>query len=408
MTQHAAPLHLFSAACAAGVRRCKPCVCSFSCRSCAAATRYQRLQRTAGNARQRRNATATSCRPRQEQRSPRLSVSAVFADATGFRERQLADAAGAGDAAADSTLQELNAASHDPAAFAAVLHRLTERGGGGTVPTEAHVVAAWAAQRRNPALHAVRGSPREADVMRGLAALEELTRRQLVSLTADQIGFVYRCGTCAAGRTSVCRPSTALGLYKLHACWSQPWCCGLPTLDVLNRRLPTYPPTHHGCLARATGAAGAMSWQAVPPSRCCRACSRQPAAGGPRSIAQPGLQSSPGRWPPALHRCRRPAASCCTTPSRGPGGKAALLSSSSSSGRGSRVRSSSSSRRGRGWRQHRRRSRSGSGSLGSSSGTGEPGLQAHRPAEWCSCCGLRPAWDATPAGSACRRQQGRL
>lgn len=94
-------------------------------------------------------------------------------------------------------MQEVTDAAHSPALFASLLRRLAERGSG---CTEAHVVAAWAAQRRSPTLRLPpKGQPWQADrqqqeaVLQALLALEELTRQQLVALSPDQLGFVARC-----------------------------------------------------------------------------------------------------------------------------------------------------------------------------------------------------------------------
>jgi hypothetical protein len=88
-------------------------------------------------------------------------------------------------------VQQLAAAAGDASTFAAALQRLAARGSG---CTEAHVVAAWAAQRRTPALHPSPSQPlsQQHAALRALVALEEVTRQQLVALTPDQLGYVFR------------------------------------------------------------------------------------------------------------------------------------------------------------------------------------------------------------------------
>lgn len=89
---------------------------------------------------------------------------------------------------------DLASLARDTAAFTAALRRLAGPGSG---CTEAHVVAAWAAQRRSPALQACGPPTQQAAALQALVALEELTRRQVVALTPDQLGFVFRCdGGC--------------------------------------------------------------------------------------------------------------------------------------------------------------------------------------------------------------------
>lgn len=87
------------------------------------------------------------------------------------------------------TPQDLAGLAHDIAGFSAALRSLAAPGSG---CTEAHVVAAWAAQRRSPALQP-RGPPAQQEAaLEALTVLEELTRRQVVALTPDQLGFVFR------------------------------------------------------------------------------------------------------------------------------------------------------------------------------------------------------------------------
>lgn len=70
-----------------------------------------------------------------------------------------------------------------------MLERLAERGSGAT---EAHVLAAWHAQRRSRALHPAPGTRFQADALRALAALEELTFGQLPAFTPAQLAYVFR------------------------------------------------------------------------------------------------------------------------------------------------------------------------------------------------------------------------
>lgn len=80
--------------------------------------------------------------------------------------------------------------AHDGAAFTVALRSLADPGSG---CTEAHVVAAWAAQRRSSALQLCGPPAQQEAALQALQALEELTRRQVVALTPDQLGFVLRC-----------------------------------------------------------------------------------------------------------------------------------------------------------------------------------------------------------------------
>ncbi len=107
----------------------------------------------------------------------------------------------------------LAAAAHSAPTFVRLLRPLVQRGSGAT---EAHVVAAWAAQRRSPALQLRpqgQGGSGDAEAERqaleALVLLEELTRQQLLALAPDQLGFVARC---VGGRLPA--------LLALHyACW---------------------------------------------------------------------------------------------------------------------------------------------------------------------------------------------
>lgn len=93
----------------------------------------------------------------------------------------------------------LAAAAHSALAFARVLRPLVQRGSGAT---EAHLVAAWAAQRRSPALRLPQQAgedgadalEEERQALEALVLLEELTRQQLLALAPDQLGFVARWG----------------------------------------------------------------------------------------------------------------------------------------------------------------------------------------------------------------------
>ena len=111
------------------------------------------------------------------------------------------DGSGPGHTAAPHADELAAAAAAGPAAFAAAVRRLTERGSGAT---EAHVVVAWTVARRTPGLRTGRrgrrgrhgeGGP-DADA---LAALEGLTRQHLVALRPDQLGYVARCYVLAGG-----------------------------------------------------------------------------------------------------------------------------------------------------------------------------------------------------------------
>jgi hypothetical protein len=96
---------------------------------------------------------------------------------------------GADNVKAATSPESLKSVAEDPAAFAAVLQRLSERGSS-TSTTEADVVEAWAAvMHQGQALLGQPGSQQRRTV---LGALEELTRRHLVALAPDQLGFVFK------------------------------------------------------------------------------------------------------------------------------------------------------------------------------------------------------------------------
>ena len=160
--------------------------------------------------------------------------------------------------------QELAALANRPEAFAAALRRLAERGSG---CTEAHVVAAWAAQRRAPALRVSADGTkplqawqrqRQEAALAALAALERVTRQQLVALAPDQLGFVARCGWLGmAGRVCV-------------------QCVGWAAEQgPRSTRAPTFPPRTRQVLRP-----GGRRLQAAARGR----------AGGGVPVARPGLQ----------------------------------------------------------------------------------------------------------------------
>ncbi|KAL4430994.1 hypothetical protein ABPG75_006250 [Micractinium tetrahymenae] len=141
---------------------------------------------------------------------------------------------------------ELSDLAHDAAAFTAALHRLAAPG---STCTEAHVVAAWTAQQASPALQPRDSPAQQAAALQALVALEELTRRQVVALLPDQLGFVFRCYVLAGGASKPLLASlqkaacswagedySAAGLAELA--WGLA-SCGQPVSDGCRRLLQT-------------------------------------------------------------------------------------------------------------------------------------------------------------------------
>lgn len=126
----------------------------------------------------------------------------------------------------------LAAAAHSAPAFARMLRPLVQRGSGAT---EAHLVAAWAAQRRSPALRLPPqgqnggGSSTDAEqqALEALVLLEELTRQQLLALQPDQLGFVARW---VAGSCLLCGAARCPTLCAMPPCCMHFWAAALSLL----------------------------------------------------------------------------------------------------------------------------------------------------------------------------------
>ena len=211
------------------------------------------------------------------------------------------------------SVQQLAAAAADASTFAAALQRLAARGSG---CTEAHVVAAWAAQRRTPALHPSPSQPlaQQQAALQALVALEEVTRQQLVALTPDQLGYVFRC-SCSLPRPACMHISAdiccALHCLQVALCASIAPSTGAPAADALCSRVMALPsPLPCRCYVLACGATkplllalqqAACSWRAEDYSAAgfaelawALASSSQPVSDGCRQLLRSALQSSSG------------------------------------------------------------------------------------------------------------------
>lgn len=123
------------------------------------------------------------------------------------------------------------------------------------------MVAAWSEQRRSTALRPDVPGPQQMHVLRAMVLLEELTRRQLVAFTPDQLGFVFRWVGGRAGARA-----------KQVGEWEGGWTGVKPVMlkhwivpGALPLPFPVVLPKACNTFAASGPRAGAMSWLAAPP-----------------------------------------------------------------------------------------------------------------------------------------------